>query len=131
MPNEIRVAIFEDNYLLRDGYFQLVNGTTGFICTGAFDNAEDLNFKIKKSNPHVVLMDIEMPGINGIEAVRMIKNNFPMIHVLMQTVFDDDEKIFSAILAGASGYILKKTSPAGILESIEEVYNGGAPMTPS
>ncbi len=130
MPSDIRVAIFEDNYLLRDSYYQLINGTPGYTCVGAYDNAEDLIFKIKRSEPDVILMDIEMPGINGIKAVRIIKNDFPLIHVVMQTVFEDDEKIFAAILAGASGYILKKTPPAKILEAIAEVYNGGAPMTP-
>jgi DNA-binding NarL/FixJ family response regulator len=131
MPQEIRVAIFEDNYLLRDSYYQLVNGTPGFTCVGTFDNANDLNFKIKQSRPDVVLMDINMPGISGIEAVNIIKSNFPAIHVVMQTIFEDDDKIFAAIQGGASGYILKKTPPAKMLEAIEEVYNGGAPMTPS
>jgi DNA-binding NarL/FixJ family response regulator len=131
MAVDIRVAIFEDNYLLRDSYYQLVNGTPGFTCTGAYDNAGDVIFKIKRSEPDVVLMDIDMPGISGIEAVAIIKKDFPGIHVIMQTVFDDDEKIFSAIQAGASGYILKKTPPAKMLEAITDVYSGGAPMTPS
>lgn len=130
MDKNISVAIFEDNYLLRDGYYQLINGTQGFACVGAYDNATDLVFKIKRSQPEVVLMDIDMPGINGIEAVGIIKENFPKIHVIMQTVFEDDNKIFRAIQAGAEGYILKKTSPAKMLEAITEVYNGGAPMTP-
>jgi DNA-binding NarL/FixJ family response regulator len=130
MPGDIHVAIFEDNHLLREGYYQLINGTAGYTCTGAYDNAENILFKIKRSNPDVVLMDIEMPGINGIEAVRIIKNDFPHIHIVMQTVFEDDEKIFEAILAGASGYILKKTPPVKMLDAIAEVYNGGAPMTP-
>lgn len=131
MRNDIAVTIFEDNYLLRDSYYQLINGTPGFLCTGAFDNASDLVFKIKHSNPDVVLMDIDMPGINGIEAVGIIKQNFPSVHVIMQTVFEDEEKIFLAIQAGAEGYILKKTPPAKMLEAIAEVNSGGAPMTPS
>lgn len=131
MRNDINVVLFEDNYLLRDGYFQLINGTPGFICSGAFDNANDINFKIKKTTPDVVLMDIDMPGINGIEATKTIKENFPDVHVIIQTVFEDDDKIFLAIQAGAEGYILKKTSPAKILEAITEVCTGGAPMTPS
>ena len=131
MGKEISVALFEDNYLLRDSYYQLINGTPGFTCTAAYDTAEDIVFKIKKSKPDVVLMDIDMPGINGIDAVYLIKENFPGIQIIMQTVFDDDDKIFKALQAGANGYILKKTSPAKILEAIVEVYNGGAPMTPS
>lgn len=131
MEKNIRVAIFEDNYLLRDSYYQLINGTMGFSCVGAFDNASDLIFKIRRSEPDVVLMDIDMPGINGIEAVAIIMQNFPSVHVVMQTVFEDDDKIFNAIQNGAKGYILKKTPPAKMLEAIAEVYNGGAPMTPA
>src|ERR1700704_4461664 len=131
MEKDISVAIFEDNYLLRDGYFQLINGMPGFTCVGVYDNANDVLFKIKRSEPEVVLMDIDMPGINGIEAVQIIKENFPNIHIIMQTVFEDDDKIFRAIQVGANGYILKKIPPLKILESITEVYNGGAPMTPS
>jgi DNA-binding NarL/FixJ family response regulator len=131
MEKHITVAIFEDNYMLRDGYFQLINGMPGFSCVGAFDNAADLLFKIRKCNPEVVLMDIDMPGISGIEAVLVMKENFPKIHVIMQTVFEDDDKIFLAIQAGAEGYILKKIPPSKILDAITEVYNGGAPMTPS
>ena len=130
MGKDISVAIFEDNNLLRDGYYQLINGMPGFTCVGAYDNAADLLFKIKRSDPEVVLMDIDMPGINGIEAVRIIKENYPSIHIIMQTVFEDDDKIFRAIRAGADGYILKKIAPLKILEAINEVCNGGAPMTP-
>lgn len=79
MQEEIRVAIFENNYLLRDSYYQLINGTQGFSCVGAFDNASDLLFKINRTLPEVVLMDIDMPGVNGIEAVNIIKNHFPKI----------------------------------------------------
>ena len=130
MEKDIKVAIFEDNYLLRDGYFQLINGMPGFTCVGAYDNASDVLFKITRSEPEVVLMDIDMPGISGIEAVRIIKENFLNIHIIMQTVFEDDDKIFRAIQAGADGYILKKIAPSKILEAIAEVYSGGAPMTP-
>lgn len=131
MGKDITVAIFEDNYLLRDSYFQLINGTPGFTCVGAFDSAAELEFKLRRCTPDVVVMDIDMPGINGIEAVKIIKDQFPTIHVMMQTVFEDEDKIFHAIQAGAEGYILKKTPPAKMLEAIAEVNEGGAPMTPS
>jgi len=128
---QIKVAIFEDNKHLREGLYYLINGTEGFSCTGALDDANDLQFHLRKTLPDVVLMDIEMPGMNGIEAVKIIKQQFPSVQVLMQTIFHDDDNIFNAICAGASGYILKTTSPAGYIEAIRDVYNGGSPMTGS
>lgn len=127
----IKVAIFEDNQILRDGLYQLINGSAGFTCVGAFPNCNELLDDIRKSIPDVVLMDIEMPGMNGIEAVRVIKEKFPEIKILMETIFEEDEKVFASICNGAEGYILKNTSPAEILEAIEELHSGGAPMTPS
>jgi len=127
----IRVVIFEDNRDLRNGLFQLINGTGGFNCVDAFPNCDHLIERIEQSKPDVVLMDIEMPGISGIEGVTMIKEKFPGIKILMQTVFDDDDKIFQSICAGAEGYILKHTSPVEILEAIKEIKEGGGPMTPS
>lgn len=127
----IRVAIFEDNRSLLDGLAAMIGGTTGFECAGAFPNCNNLFKNISQAKPDVVLMDIELPGINGIEAVGMIKEEFPAIKILMQTIFDDDEKIFNSICAGAEGYILKHTSPAEMMEAIKEIYDGGSPMTPS
>src|SRR6476660_9384119 len=127
----IKVAIFDDNKNLLDSLFQLINGSPGFICVGAFPNCNELISDIKKSNPNVVLMDIEMPGMTGIEAVRLIKENFPEVKILMETIFEEDEKVFASICNGAEGYILKNTPPSLILESIKEVYEGGAPMSPS
>ena len=128
---KIRVAIFEDNRSLLDGLTAMIGGTQGFECVGAFPNCNNLLKNISQVKPHVVLMDIEMPGINGIEAVGMIKEEFPEIKVLMETIFDDDEKIFNSICAGAEGYILKNTSPAEIMEAIKDIHEGGSPMTPS
>ncbi len=127
---DIRVAIFEDNLLLRESLYQLINGTAGLSCTGAFSNCDNIVFNIKKTAPHVVLMDIQMPGKNGIEGVKMIHKEFPEIKIIMQTVVEDDEKIFASIYNGASGYLLKNTAPALLLQSIFEVHEGGAPMTP-
>lgn len=123
--------MFEDNEQLLESLHQLIDATTEFICTGAFADAQHLEKKIEQSKPDVVVMDIDMPSINGIDAVSILHAKYPRIRVLMQTVFDDNDKIFAAIRAGASGYILKKSSPAKIIESITDTYNGGAPMTPS
>jgi len=127
----IKVSIFDDNKNLRDSLFQLINGSQGFTCVGAFPNCNELISDIYKSDPDVVLMDIEMPGISGIEAVHLIKEKFPEVKILMETIFEEDEKVFASICNGAEGYILKNTPPSLILESIKEVYDGGAPMTPS
>jgi DNA-binding NarL/FixJ family response regulator len=128
---DIRVVIFEDNLLLRESLYQLINGTAGLNCTGAFANCDDIIFNIKKTIPQVVLMDIQMPGKSGIEGVKMIHEQFPEIKIIMQTVVEDDEKIFASICNGASGYLLKNTAPARLLQAIVEVNEGGAPMTPS
>lgn len=127
----IRVCLFEDNHNLRDGLFQLINGSPGFTCVGAYPDCSELIQSIEETKPDVVLMDIEMPGISGIEGVKMLREKYPDIKVLMQTIFEENEKIFQSILNGASGYILKNTSPARILEAIKETHEGGAPMSPS
>jgi DNA-binding NarL/FixJ family response regulator len=127
----IKVVIFEDNRSLREGLAAMIGGTTGFDCVGAFPNCNNLLKNISQAKPDVILMDIEMPGINGIEAVAMIKEDHPEMKILMETIFDDDEKIFNSICAGAEGYILKHTSPAEIMDAIKEIYEGGSPMTPS
>jgi DNA-binding NarL/FixJ family response regulator len=131
MKMNIRVTIFEDNLLLRESLAQLINTATGLICVGVFENCDDIIFNIKRTTPDVVLMDIQMPGRSGIEGVRMIHQEFPDIKIIMQTVVEDDDKIFGSICNGASGYLLKNTTPARLLQSIEEVVKGGAPMTPS
>ncbi len=127
----IRVVLYEDNHNLREGLFQLINGTDGFHCVGAFANCDRIVDQIEKTKPDVVLMDIELPGISGIEAVKILKQKFPEVKVLMETIFEDNNKIFDSICNGAEGYILKNTPPALILSSIKEIYDGGAPMTPS
>lgn len=126
----IRVTIFDDNQRLLDSLTVLIDGSPGLQISGTFTDCLNLNTKIQSSKPDVILMDIEMPGINGIEAVKLVKKDFPRINVLMQTAFENDENVFEAICAGASGYILKNTPPAKILEYIVEVYQGGSPMSP-
>ena len=129
--SNIRVVIFEDNSNLRRGLTTLINGSAGFECSGAFGNCDNLIQHIAETKPDVVLMDIEMPGMNGIEAVKMLKPQFPEIKILMETMFEDDEKVFHSICSGAEGYILKSTPPAQILAAVREIHEGGAPMTPS
>lgn len=128
---DIRVAIFEDNKLVRDALQTILNGTPGFICCGAFTDGRNWKMDISRSEPDVVLMDIEMPGSNGIDTTRNICERFPHIKILMQTVFNDSEKIFLALCAGASGYILKNDPPHKFIEAINEVYSGGAPISSS
>ena len=125
---EIKCAIFEDNKLVRDALQAILNGTPGYTCCGAFADGNRWLEDIKRSDPDVVLMDIEMPGLNGIEVSRQLHQVFPDLKIVIQTVFNDSEKIFSALCAGASGYILKNDSPVKYLEAVNEVYNGGAPM---
>src|SRR5215204_6227044 len=125
----IHVAIFEDNKLLRDALQAIFQGTPGYNCCGVFADGNRWESDIKRSRPDVVLMDIEMPGLNGIEVTKQASEKFPQIKFLIQTVFNDNEKIFSALCAGASGYILKTDPPHKYLESITDVYNGGAPIS--
>ena len=128
---KIRVIIFEDNESLRLGLYQLVNSREEYQCVGAFKDCLNLLQNIKDTSPDIVLMDIQMPGIDGIEAVRIIRDKYPNLKILMQTIFEDNDKIFQSILAGASGYILKNTPSDRILDSLKEVYEGGAPISPS
>jgi DNA-binding NarL/FixJ family response regulator len=128
---DIRVVIFEDNNSLRNGLYQLIDGSEGYKCVGAFGDCSMLMKNIEETKPHVILMDIELPGISGIEAVKMLRAKNNKVKVLMQTIFEENDKIFQSILYGASGYILKNTPPARILEAIKETHEGGAPMSPS
>jgi len=126
----IKVAIIEDVRTLRDGLSALIDGTAGFQCTGRFRSAEEAIEKLRDNLPHVVLADIGLPGMSGIDAARLLKEQFPALTLLMLTVYDDDDRVFEALCAGASGYLLKKTPPARLLESLREAVQGGAPMSP-
>ena len=126
----IKVIIFDDNDSLRDSVAMLLQDNPDFTLAGSYSHCLDVTENIRDTKPDVVIMDIDMPGMNGIEGVKLIRKNFPTVQVLMLTVFDDDEKVFAAIKAGAAGYILKNAEPENLLHAISEVYNGGVPMTP-
>jgi DNA-binding NarL/FixJ family response regulator len=126
----IKVVIFDDNDSLRDSLAMLLQDCADFTLAGSYSHCLDAIEDIRKTKPDVVIMDIDMPGMNGIEGVKVIRKTFPDIQILMLTVFDQEEKVFAAIKAGAAGYILKNTEPKNLLDAISEVYNGGAPMTP-
>ena len=125
----IQVAIVEDIREIKEGLELLIDSSEGFRCIKTYSNAEEAMADLPQINPDVVLMDITLPGINGIEAVRSLKPKIPATQFIMSTVYEDDENIFESLKAGASGYLLKKTAPSKILESITEVYNGGSPMS--
>ncbi len=129
-PDPIEVAVIEDQREIRDGLAALINGTAGYRCTSAFASMEEALTGIHTHVPHVVLVDLGLPGISGIEGIRALKASFPKLLVLVLTVYDDDGRIFEAMCAGACGYLLKKTAPARLLESITEVARGGAAMSP-
>ncbi|HMU70120.1 MAG TPA: response regulator transcription factor [Chitinophagales bacterium] len=128
---DIRVVLFDDNKHIRESLQMLISATPGITCIGTYPDCRDMLIYIESDVPDVVLMDIEMPGMNGIEAVKLIKQHFPGVQILMQTMFDDDDYIFEAICSGASGYILKTTTPLGYTEAIKNVHAGGSPMSPS
>lgn len=128
---DTKIVIYEDNHDLRESLYALLNGTTGFEVLGAFTNCTNILSQIAHLQPNVILMDIDMPGTNGIEGLKIVNANFPAINVIMLTVFETNDFIFDAIRAGAVGYLLKKSSPVEIIKAIEEVKNGGTVMTPS
>lgn len=125
---DIKVAIFEDNKLVRDALQSILNSTPGYACVGAFDNGRHWQQELQRCHADVVLMDIELPGIDGIELTKLITAQFEGIKILIQTVFDDNDKIFNALCAGAHGYILKTDPPNKYLEAISEIYHGGSFM---
>ncbi len=127
----IKIAIFDDHKERRDALKLLISLQPGMHCVGDWEDCTSIVANLKPKKPDVVLMDIHMPGGDGIEGVKLIQQYYPDMFIIMQTVFDDDEKIFTCILAGAHGYILKKDSPDKLMDGIREVVNGGAPMTPS
>jgi DNA-binding NarL/FixJ family response regulator len=126
----IRVAIIEDRRDIRKGLRALIHHTPGYEVTADYGNMEQALPDLAKSVPHVVLIDIGLPGMSGIEGIRRIREDWPDVQALVLSVFDDDERIFQAMCAGACGYMLKNTPPARLLEAIAEIVSGGAPMSP-
>jgi DNA-binding NarL/FixJ family response regulator len=126
----IRIAIIEDAQQIREGLRQLIDGSDGYHVTAGFRSMEEALPQIARDLPDVVLVDIGLPGISGIEGIRQLRQSYAQLHLLVLTIYSDDERIFDAICAGACGYLLKKTPPARLLESIAEVAAGGAPMSP-
>lgn len=125
----IKVVIVEDSNTIREGLKLLINGTEGYSCVGAYSRCETLLDEIAELDLDVILMDIDLPGISGIEGTRRIKKISKEITILILTVYDENELIFEALCEGASGYLVKKTPPAKLLEAIKEAHEGGSPMT--
>ncbi len=125
----IKIAIVEDDVRVRGSLARLIDSAEGFCCVSQHPTAENALVELKVTRPDVVLMDINLPGMNGVECVRRLKELLPHTQVVMLTVYENTNIIFSALAAGASGYLLKKSSPEQLIEAIREVYNGGSPMT--
>jgi DNA-binding NarL/FixJ family response regulator len=126
----VRVGIIEDKRELREGLMMLINGTPGYRCSQTSRSMEEALTKVRLESPDVMLVDIGLPGMSGIEGMKILKERYPGLLVVALTVFDDDDNIFAALCAGASGYILKKTPPARLLENLKELVSGGAPISP-
>jgi DNA-binding NarL/FixJ family response regulator len=127
----IKVMLYEDNPQLREGLTMLIDGSEGFCVLASYKNCDNVTDEVDAWKPDVILMDIDMPGTNGIEGLKKIRAVNSDVKILMLTVFDDNKNVFEAIRNGANGYVLKKTPPAKLLEYIEEAASGGAPMTAS
>lgn len=127
----VKIVIFEDNDRLRDSLVALFKGMDEYIVTGDYNNCNEAGTIARVYQPDVVLMDIDLPGESGIKGVMKIKESYPSAAIIMYTVFEDDEKLFQCLCAGANGYLLKKTAPSKLIDAIKEVIEGGAPMSPS
>jgi DNA-binding NarL/FixJ family response regulator len=134
MPDQsthtIRVVIIEDQRRIREGLEALIGGTEGYACSGAFRSMEEALVRPWTEIPDVALVDIGLPGMSGIEGLRLLREKYPSTVLVMLTVYEDDERIFEALCAGASGYLLKKTPPARLLEYMKDAMRGGSAMSP-
>jgi DNA-binding NarL/FixJ family response regulator len=125
----IKVAVFEDNTLLSDSLTALLHSAEGIHCVGSWENCEKVGKIMQHYQPDIVLMDIEMPVVNGLEGLKIISRDFPGVQVIMLTIFEDDAHLFNSICFGAKGYLLKKATPEHIIAAIHEVAEGGSPMS--
>ena len=125
----IKVVVVEDNDTIREGLKILIDGTEGYSCVASFPKCEVMLPQLDKLEPDVMLMDIGLPGMNGIEGIKKAKIIFPELAILVLTVYEENELIFDALCAGACGYLVKKTPPSKLLDAIQEAYKGGAPMS--
>lgn len=130
MRDTVQVVVIEDLREVRESLASLINGAPGFHCAGSYRTMEDALERMAAAKPDVILTDIGLPGMNGIDGTRILRERFPEVSILALTVYDDQESVFNAICAGASGYLLKSTTPIRLLESLREVVDGGAPMSP-
>jgi DNA-binding NarL/FixJ family response regulator len=126
-----RIVVFDDNTKRREALEMLIELTDGLVCVATYNDCGNVLHDVEINKPDLVLMDIDMPNVNGIEGVKILRKNHPNLRILMQTVFEDEDKLFASILAGADGYILKKISPQDLIKAIFDVLEGGSPMTPS
>lgn len=129
MTDQVKVAIVEDQAEIRESLRVLIQGSAGFVCEYTYVDAESALMELPSRDVNVVLMDIHLPGMNGIECMMKLKEKMPSTQFMMCTVYDDDENIFKALESGANGYILKRTSPVQILEAIRDLSQGGSPMS--
>jgi DNA-binding NarL/FixJ family response regulator len=126
----LAVAVIEDDRGTRDGLAALIGGTPGFRCVGTYGSVDEALRGLSAALPHVLLLDIHLPRLSGSDGVRLLRNKFPMIQVVMLTVFAEEERVFESLCNGACGYLLKKTPPARLLDAITEAHHGGSPMSP-
>jgi DNA-binding NarL/FixJ family response regulator len=125
-----KAAVIEDQGPIREGLRALINGTSGYRCSGAYSSMEEALRRIAYDSPDVILVDIGLPGMSGIDGIPLLRERCPEARILVLTIYDDDDRIFSALCAGACGYLLKKTPPTRLLESLTEAVGGGGPMSP-
>jgi DNA-binding NarL/FixJ family response regulator len=124
-----RIVIVEDNDAVREGFSLIINSVSNYMVVNGYSNAEDAIKNIKKDEPDVILMDLELPGMNGIEAIGIIKKSYPKIDLIVNTIYENSDLVFQALCSGASGYITKNTQHTELLDAIDEVIKGGAPMS--